>query len=150
MICKSFEIMKPSLLKIFSISFVMLYSSCNQSKTIDASRFQKGTFEIPAGKGYSKTILKRIDSLQIEEYTKYSQITTDSGVFQRETKKIDTLYITWKNNFFYTLKMKSPKNDLDQDPIFVQINKVTDSSYNFTAKIGYSEFKQKGTVFKKK
>lgn len=148
--CKSFEIMKPSLLKIFTISLVMLYSSCNQSKKIDASRFKKGTFEIPAGKGYSKTILTRIDSLQIEEYTKYSQITTDSGVFQRETKKIDTLYITWKNNFFYTLKMKSPKNDLDQDPIFVQINKVTDSSYNFTAKIGYSEFKQKGTVFKKK
>lgn len=150
MIYKFFEMMKPSLLKIFSISLVMLCSSCNQSKTIDASRFKKGTFEIPAGKGYSKTILTRIDSLQIEEYTKYSQITTDSGVFQRETKKIDTLYITWKNNFFYTLKMKSPKNDLDQDPIFVQINKVTDSSYNFTAKIGYSEFKQKGTVFKKK
>ena len=109
-----------------------------------------GTFEIPAGKGYSKTVLTRIDSLQIEEYTKYSQITTDSGVFQKETKRIDTLYITWKNNFFYTLKMKSPKNDLDQDPIFVQITKVADSSYDFSAKIGYSEFKQKGTVYKVK
>ncbi|MDB9955931.1 hypothetical protein OAD46_01655, partial [Flavobacteriaceae bacterium] len=58
------------------------------------------------------------------------------------------LYITWKNNFFYTLKMKSPKNDLDKDPIFVQINKLSATSYDFTAKIGFSEFKQKGTVFK--
>ena len=46
--------------------------------------------------------------------------------------------------------MKSPKTDLDKDPIFVQITKVTDSSYSFTAKIGYSNFKQKGTVYKVK
>ena len=142
--------MKSSLLKIFTMTLVLLLLACNQGKTIDASRFKMGTFEIPAGKGYSKTVLTRIDSLQIEEYTKYSQITTDSGVFQKETKRIDTLYITWKNNFFYTLKMKSPKNDLDQDPIFVQITKVADSSYDFSAKIGYSEFKQKGTVYKVK
>ena len=44
--------------------------------------------------------------------------------------------------------MKSPKNDLDNDPIFVQINKLSATSYDFTAKIGFSEFKQKGTVFK--
>ena len=61
---------------------------------------------------------------------------------------IDTLYIKWKNNFFYTLKMKSPKTDLDNDPIFVQINKITENSYDFTAKIGFSEFKQKGTFYK--
>lgn len=142
--------MKSSLLKILTITLLLSLLGCNQGKIIDASRFQVGTFEIPAGKGYSKTILTRVDSLQIEEYTKYSQITTDSGVFQKETKRIDTLYITWKNNFFYTLKMKSPKNDLDQDPIFVQITKVADSSYDFSAKIGYSEFKQKGTVYKVK
>ena len=39
--------------------------------------------------------------------------------------------------------MKSPKTDLDNDPIFVQINKITENSYDFTAKIGFSEFKQK-------
>ena len=69
-------------------------------------------------------------------------------MFRKETKNIDTLYITWKNNFFYTLKMKSPLTDLDNDPIYVQINKLSDSSYNFTAKIGFSEFKQKGTLYK--
>jgi hypothetical protein len=43
--------------------------------------------------------------------------------------------------------MKSPKTELDKDPIFVQINKITKNSYDFTAKIGFSEFKQKGTVY---
>jgi len=107
-----------------------------------------GVFEIPAGKGYSKTIVTRVDSLQIEEYIKYTEISTDSGVFKKESKIIDTLYIKWKNNFFYTLKMKSPQTELDNDPIFVQINTLSDSSYDFTAKIGFSEFKQKGTVYK--
>jgi len=46
--------------------------------------------------------------------------------------------------------MKSPKTKLDKDPIFVQITKVTDSSYSFTAKIGYSKFTQKGVVYKVK
>ena len=44
--------------------------------------------------------------------------------------------------------MKNLKTRLDKDPIFVRITKVTDSSYNFTVKIGYSKFKQKGTVYK--
>lgn len=126
----------------------LLLASCGSEKNNDAERFKSGVFEIPAGKGYSKTIVTRIDSLQIEEYTKYTEISTDSGVFRQEIKNIDTLYITWKNNFFYTLKMKSPKNDLDNDPVFVQINKLSAASYDFTAKIGFSEFKQKGTVFK--
>ena len=134
---------------LFLILFIVLFfSSCSSEKSNDAERFKLGVFEIPAGKGYSKTIVTRIDSIQIEEYTKYTEISTDSGVFRKETKNIDTLYITWKNNFFYTLKMKSPQTDLDNDPIYVQINKLSDSSYNFTAKIGFSEFKQKGTLYK--
>ena len=134
---------------LFSILIIVLFlSSCNSKKTSNAERFKLGVFEIPAGKGYSKTIVTRVDSLQIEEYVKYNEISTDSGVFKRENKIIDTLYIKWKNNFFYTLKMKSPKTELDKDPIFVQINKLSDSSYDFTAKIGFSEFKQKGTVYK--
>jgi hypothetical protein len=124
-----------------------LLLSCNSDNNNDAERFKLGIFEIPAGKGYSKTTVKRIDSLQIEEYIKYTEISTDSGVFKKENKVIDTLYIKWKNNFFYTLKMKSPKTELDKDPIFVQINKITKNSYDFTAKIGFSEFKQKGTVY---
>ena len=134
---------------LFSILIIVLFlSSCNSKKASNAERFKLGVFEIPAGKGYSKTIVTRVDSLQIEEYVKYTEISTDSGVFKRENKIIDTLYIKWKNNFFYTLKMKSPKTELDKDPIFVQINKLSDSSYDFTAKIGFSEFKQKGTVYK--
>ena len=134
-----------SVLFLFGLSFLL---SCSSSKDNDASRFKTGVFEIPAGKGYSKTIVKRIDSLQIEEYTKFTEISTDSGVYKKESTIIDTLFIKWKNNFFYTLKMKSPKTDLDKDPIFVQINKITENSYDFTAKIGFSEFKQKGTFFK--
>lgn len=129
------------------VILVFLFS-CGPENKLDASRFKSGVFEIPAGKGYSKTTVTRIDSLQIEEYTNFTEISTDSGVFQRETNKIDTLHIKWKNNFFYTLRMKSPKNSLDKDPIFVQITKVTDTSYNFTAKIGFSEYKQDGTIFK--
>jgi len=134
-----------SVLFLFGLSFLL---SCSSSKDNDASRFKTGVFEIPAGKGYSKTIIKRIDSLQIEEYTKFTEISTDSGVYKKESTIIDTLFIKWKNNFFYTLKMKSPKTDLDKDPIFVQINKITENSYDFTAKIGFSEFKQKGTFYK--
>jgi hypothetical protein len=134
-----------SVLFLFGLSFLL---SCSSNKDNDASRFKTGVFEIPAGKGYSKTIVKRIDSLQIEEYTKFTEISTDSGVFKKESTIIDTLFIKWKNNFFYTLKMKSPKTDLDKDPIFVQINKITENSYEFTAKIGFSEFKQKGTFYK--
>lgn len=128
----------------------LLFFACKSEPKGDATRFKKGVFEIPAGKGYSKTIITRIDSLHIEEYTKYTEISTDSGSYQKEVRRIDTLYIKWKNNFFYTLRMKSPKNDLDNDPIFVQINKVTDDFYDFTATIGYSKFKQKGTVYKVK
>ena len=134
---------------LFSTLIIVLFLySCNSKKAKDAERFKLGVFEIPAGKGYSKTIVTRVDSLQIEEYIKYTEISTDSGVFKKESKIIDTLYIKWKNNFFYTLKMKSPQTELDNDPIFVQINTLSDSSYDFTAKIGFSEFKQKGTVYK--
>ena len=129
---------------------VLLLNSCKSEPKGDASRFKIGTFEIPAGKGYSKTTITRIDSLHIEEYTKYVEVSTDSGSYQKEEKRLDTLYITWKNSFFYTLRMKSPINDLDHDPIFVQITKVTNDSYDFSAKIGYSKFKQDGTVYKVK
>ena len=85
---------------LFSILIIIFFlSSCNSKKASNAERFKLGVFEIPAGKGYSKTIVTRVDSLQIEEYVKYTEISTDSGVFKRENKIIDTLYIKWKNNF---------------------------------------------------
>jgi hypothetical protein len=86
--------------------------------------------------------------LQTEKYIKYTEISTDSGSYVREEQKTDVYYIKWKNNFFYTLQMKDPKSDLDEDPIFVQITKVTKDSYDFSARIGYSNFKQTGTVTK--
>ncbi|WBX78253.1 hypothetical protein PG911_08345 [Tenacibaculum ovolyticum] len=124
--------------------------SCTPEKKGNPKRFVYGTFEIPAGNGYGKTTIIRKDSLQIETYTKKVNISTDSLVSEKEIKHTDTLFIKWKNNFAYSLRMKSPKTDLDKDPIFVQITKVTDSSFSFTARIGYSNFKQNGTVYKVK
>lgn len=137
--------MKKTVLLFFTIS---LFYSCQPEFNGNPNRFKEGVFSIPAGEGYSETIIERIDSLQIESYLKYVSITTDSGVFEKEILRKDTLYITWKNNFFYTLKMKSPKTELDKDPIFVQIKKVTDSSYTFIGTIGFSKFKQEGIAYK--
>lgn len=133
---------------LLSTIYLLLTASCTSEIKNNTDRFKKGFFEIPAGEGYGKTAVRRVDSLQIEEYTKLVSISSDSGTFEKQEKRIDTLFIQWKNNFFYTLKMKSPKNELDNDPIFVQITKVMDSSYNFTAKIGFSNFQQKGIVYK--
>ncbi len=134
----------------YAFLVLFLVFSCSPEKKGDPLRFKFGTFEIPASDNYGKTVIIRKDSLQIEQYSKKVSISTDSLVTEKETTKIDTLYIKWKNNFAYSLRMKTPKTDLDKDPIFVQITKVTDSSYNFIAKIGYSNFKQKGTVYKVK
>ena len=135
------------LLALCTISFII---SCKTETKGDPTRFKHGIFEIPAGDNYGKTVMIRKDSLQIESYTKKTSISNDSLTTEKEETHIDTLYIKWKNNFAYTLRMKNPKTDLDKDPIFVQITNVTDTSYNFTARIGYSNFKQKGTVYKLK
>ena len=125
-------------------------TSCKSEINDNSDRFKKGVFEIPAGEGYGKTTITRIDSLQIEEYEKVVSISNDSSSGVKRSKHIDTLYIKWKNNFFYTLKMKSPKKELYKDPIYVQIVKVTDDSYSFSAKIGFSKFKTDGTIYKVK
>ena len=134
----------------YVLTFLVLFLafSCTPEKKGDPTRFKHGTFEIPAGDNYGKTTILRKDSLQIETYSKKVSISNDSLITENQEYHIDTLYIKWKNNFAYSLRMKSPKTDLDKDPIFVQINKVTDTSYSFIAKIGYSNFKQKGTVYK--
>lgn len=134
---------------ILLLTAFFLFISCSSEKP-DGNRFKEGVFEIPAGDGYSKTIITRIDSLQIEEYEKIISISNDSVNSEKRVKHIDTLYIKWKNNFFYSLKMKSPKKQLDKDAIYVQITKVKDSSYDFSAKIGFSKFATDGTIYKVK
>ncbi len=133
---------------LITIIFLALFYACASEKKGDPSRFKKGTFEIPASDAYGKTIIIRKDSLQIEEYTEKIKVSNDSLVGVKEKKRIDTLYIKWKNNFSYTLRMKTPSSELDKDPIFVQITKVTNDSYEFTARIGYSKFRQNGVVYK--
>ncbi|MEE9407790.1 MAG: hypothetical protein V3V28_06930 [Polaribacter sp.] len=132
------------------LTLLFFLFSCKSEIIDNSDRFKKGVFEIPAGDGYSKTIITRKDSIQIEEYEKIISISTDSSSGVKKVKHIDTLYIKWKNNFFYSLKMKSPKKELDKDPIYVQIVKVTDSSYSFKAKIGFSKFATDGTIYKTK
>ena len=116
---------------IFILITISLLFSCNQ-ENIDADRFKTGTFEIPEGNNYKKTTIIRKDSLQIEFYN----------------NRIDTLKIIWKNNFSYTLLMVNPKTSLDKDPIYVNITNVTNNDYDFEARIGFSNFTQKGTIFK--
>jgi hypothetical protein len=134
------------ILSLLSFLFVLL--SCNSEIKDNSKRFKEGVFEIPAGKGYSKTTITRKDSLQIEEYEKIVNLSNDSITSIKRIKNIDTLYIKWKNNFFYSLKMKSPKTKLDKDPIYIQITQVTDSSYSFKAKIGFSKFTSEGNIYK--
>ncbi|SNR75377.1 hypothetical protein SAMN06265371_11155 [Lutibacter agarilyticus] len=114
---------------IFSI--IVLVISC-KDEPLSADRFKTGTFEIPAGKGYEKTIIVRKDSLQIETYE----------------DRIDTLSISWKNNFNYTLKMIHPKTAIDEDPIHIKITNIEKNSYEFEAVIGHSNFIQKGEIIK--
>ncbi len=120
---------------IFLFLSILLLFSCKEVTIVDNNnQFKTGTFEIPAGKNFVKETIIRIDSLQISKYG----------------NKIDTMTIKWKNNFFYTLKYINPKNELQKDPMFVQINKIYDNSYDFTVKIGFSSFSTKGTIYKVK
>jgi hypothetical protein len=134
---------------VYALCLLFFLSACSSEKG-DPERFRQGVFEVPAGKGYSKTIITRIDSIQIEEYDKIISISNDSVSVEKRIKHIDTLYIKWKNNFFYSLKMKSPEKQLDKDAIYVQITKITEDSYDFSAKIGFSKFLTDGTVYKVK
>ncbi|AMC10473.1 hypothetical protein Lupro_04045 [Lutibacter profundi] len=121
-------------MKKFILIFAILISiiSCKNDE-LNPDRFKTGTFEIPEGKGYKKTIIIRQDSLQIEKYE----------------DRIDSLSIVWKNNFNYTLQILHPKNAIDEEPIHVKITSLKNNSYEFEAVIGHSNFIQKGTIFKK-
>lgn len=121
--------------------------SCNLNNKDNSERFKYGTFEYSPGKGYKKTIIIRKDSLQIEYNTKTITVSTDSTITEKEIQTIDTVFIKWKNNFSYNLRIKNPKTDLEKELINVQITKVRDSSYDFKLKRGYSKFTSKGTLF---
>jgi len=113
---------------------VFSFSACKSDFKDNSDRFKVGIFEIPAGKDFVKETIIRKDTIQISKYG----------------DNIDTLSIKWKNNFFYTLKYINPKNSLQKDPMFVQINKLKEDSYDFTVKIGFSKFSKKGTIYKVK
>ena len=114
------------------VVLILAFASCKE-EPLNPDRFKYGTFEIPEGKGYEKTIIVRQDSIQIETYE----------------DRIDTLSISWKNNFNYTLKMINPKTAIDEDPIHIKITNIDKDSYEFEAVIGHSNFVQKGKLIKK-
>jgi hypothetical protein len=115
-------------------TFFILLSSCSSEIKDNSDKFKIGVFEIPAGKGFVKETIIRKDSIQISKHG----------------DEVDTLSIKWKNNFFYTLKYLNPKTELQKDPMYIQINKIEENSYDFTVKIGFSKFKKKATIFKVK
>jgi len=120
---------------IYILLLLMLVISCKEVPIKDNNnQFRTGVFEIPAGKNFVKETIIRKDSIQISKYE----------------NNIDTMSIKWKNNFFYTLKYINPKNELQKDQMFVQINKVRKNSYDFTVKVGFSNFSTKGTIYKVK
>lgn len=116
------------------LSSILLFSSCKSEFKDNSNKFKYGVFEIPSGDDFVKETIIRKDSIQISKYA----------------DNIDTLSIKWKNNFFYTLRYINPKNSLQEDPMFIQINEIREDSYDFTVKIGFSKFTKKGTVYKVK
>jgi len=119
--------------KLFIFLFgILTLISCKSEFEDNSDKFKTGVFKIPAGDDFVKETIIRKDSIQISKYG----------------DNIDTLSIKWKNNFFYTLRYINPKNSLQKDPMFVQINKIKKDSYDFTVKIGFSKFTKKGTIFK--
>ncbi|MDP5106495.1 MAG: hypothetical protein NWQ31_10045, partial [Polaribacter sp.] len=117
---------------VFILVGILVLTSCKSEFEDNSDRFKLGVFEIPAGKGFVKETIIRKDSIQISKHG----------------NEVDTLSIKWKNNFFYTLKYINPKNDLQKDPMFIQINKIHKDSYDFTVKIGFSKFSKKATIYK--
>lgn len=120
---------------VFILIILLFIISCKDIPIVDNNnQFKTGVFEIPAGKNFVKETIIRKDSIQISKYEDH----------------VDTLSIKWKNNFFYTLRYINPKNEMQKDPMFVQINKIYKNSYDFTVKIGFSSFSTKGTIYKVK
>jgi hypothetical protein len=129
---KNKKVVSTSIVCLIFCAFISFLSSCKSDFEDNSDRFKFGVFEIPAGKDFVKETIIRKDSIQISKHGNH----------------IDTLSIKWKNNFFYTLKYINPKNELQKDPMFVQINKLEKDSYDFTVKIGFSKFTKKGTIYK--
>jgi hypothetical protein len=131
---KNKKVISSFTLCLILCTFISFLSSCKSEFEDNSDRFKLGVFEIPAGKSFVKETIIRKDSIQISKHGDH----------------IDTLSIKWKNNFFYTLKYINPKNDLQKDPMFIQINKLKEDSYDFTVKIGFSKFSKKATMYKVK
>ena len=76
--------------------------ACEPTIQGNPDRFKTGVFEVPAVNGMSKSRIIRKDSIQIEKYTKLTEVTTDSGVFVKKEQKIDTLH-SMEKSFSSTL-----------------------------------------------
>lgn len=126
------NILLTRILVLALVSCLLTLVSCKSEFEDNSDRFKIGVFEIPAGDDFVKETIIRKDSIQISKYG----------------NNIDTLSIEWKNNFFYTLRYINPKNSLQKDPMYIQINKIRENSYDFTVKIGFSKFTKKGTIYK--
>ena len=129
-----FNLLKDQVFFLCLFSFLFTFISCKSELKDNSDQFKIGVFEIPSGKSFVKETIIRKDSIQISKHG----------------NEIDTLSIKWKNNFFYTLRYINPKTELQKDPMFIQINKIHKDSYDFTVKIGFSKFKNKGTMYKLK
>jgi len=129
---KKIQIGYRFILKSIFILGIITLAACNTTIEDKSNRFKEGVFEIPAGDDFVKETIIRKDSIQISKYGNF----------------VDTLSIEWKNNFFYTLRYINPKNDLQKDPMYIQITEIRDDSYDFTVKIGFSKFEKSGTIYK--
>ena len=87
-----FGVIKNFRFLTFTIIVSLLFSCSEVAIKGNNNQFKTGVFEIPAGKGYSKTIITRIDSLQIEEYSKTTLVYNDSTTKKRTEKRVDILY----------------------------------------------------------
>ncbi len=131
-------------MKKILLFLLLLIVACEKSD--DVSPFKQGTFEIPAGKNYSKTIITRTGNLHIETYTTKVIDTVNGKIRLKNVTQSDTLYIKWSDNKSYTLQKKG-SNSL-KNIIFVEMENITPNSYNFIARYGYSKSAQKGIIYK--
>ncbi len=121
-------------MKYLYLLLLLFLISCNKPSNLTPKELRNGTFKTILEKGKYESVATRNDSMQIETY---------------QTKK-DTFYITWKNNFEYSLLKKSPKTDLDKKKFIVKITGISENSYTFSAHFKGSNYKQKGKALKLK
>ena len=74
--------------------------ACEPTIQGNPNRFKTGVFEVPAVNGMSKSRIIRKDSIQIEKYTKLTEVITGSGVFVEKEQNRYFLH-SMENNFLH-------------------------------------------------